>query len=292
MWRSRLTNGDLIMLRIETLEKRYKTGDHALKRVSFAIEAGQVVGLIGPSGAGKSSLIRCINRLVEPTGGKIMLGDTDIASMSRGDLRKVRRRIGMIFQEYALVERLTVMENVLSGRLGYVPFWRSFTRRYPQADVDKAFALLERVGLSDHVDKRADALSGGQRQRVGIARALEQDPELLLIDEPTASLDPKTSRQIMRLICEICAERNLPAIINIHDVNLAQMFVDRIIGLRAGEIVFDGAPDALDNDVLTRIYGDEDWNAMRKAAAEEAQDAADVAAFEAGREQRMAEMSA
>ncbi|GGA49362.1 phosphonate ABC transporter ATP-binding protein [Pelagibacterium lentulum] len=280
------------MLRIEALEKRYKTGDHALKGVSFAIEPGQVVGLIGPSGAGKSSLIRCINRLVEPTGGKILLGEIDIASMNRGELRQVRRRIGMIFQEYALVERLTVMENVLSGRLGYVPFWRSFTRRFPQADVDKAFALLDRVGLSDHVDKRADALSGGQRQRVGIARALEQDPELLLIDEPTASLDPKTSRQIMRLICEICAERNLPAIINIHDVNLAQMFVDRIIGLRAGEVVFDGKPDALTNDVLTRIYGDEDWNAMRKTADEDAADAANVAAFEAAREQRMAEVPA
>lgn len=276
------------MLRIEALEKRYKTGDHALKGVSFAVEAGQVVGLIGPSGAGKSSLIRCINRLVEPTGGKILLGDTDIARLSRGDLRAVRRRIGMIFQEYALVERLSVMENVLSGRLGYVPFWRSFARRFPQADVDKAFALLDRVGLSAHVDKRADALSGGQRQRVGIARALEQDPELLLIDEPTASLDPKTSRQIMRLICEICAERGLPAIINIHDVNLAQMFVDRIIGLRAGEVVFDGAPDALDNDALTRIYGDEDWNALRKSAAEDAQDAADVAQFEASRELRLA----
>jgi len=280
------------MLRIEALEKRYKTGDHALKGVSFAIEPGQVVGLIGPSGAGKSSLIRCINRLVEPTGGKILLGEIDIAGMNRGELRQVRRRIGMIFQEYALVERLTVMENVLSGRLGYVPFWRSFTRRFPQADVDKAFALLDRVGLSDHVDKRADALSGGQRQRVGIARALEQDPELLLIDEPTASLDPKTSRQIMRLICEICAERNLPAIINIHDVNLAQMFVDRIIGLRAGEVVFDGKPDALTNDVLTRIYGDEDWNAMRKSADEDAADAANVAAFEAAREQRMAEVPA
>jgi phosphonate transport system ATP-binding protein len=271
------------MLRIKALEKRYKTGDHALKGVSFTVEPGQVVGLIGPSGAGKSSLIRCINRLVEPTGGKIFLGDVDISAVSRSDLRRARRRIGMIFQEYALVERLTVMENVLSGRLGYVSFWRSLLRRFPQGDVDKAFALIDRVGLSDHVDKRADALSGGQRQRFGIARALEQDPELLLIDEPTASLDPKTSRQIMRLICEICAERSLPAIINIHDVALAQMFVDRIIGLRAGEVVFDGPPSALTNDVLSRIYGDEDWNAQRKAQDEDAQDAAAVAAFETDR---------
>lgn len=278
------------MLRIESLEKQYKTGDRALRGVSFGVDAGQVVGLIGPSGAGKSTLIRCINRLVEPTAGKIYLNETDITALSRGGLGRVRRRIGMIFQEYALVERLTVMENVLSGRLGYVPFWRSFTRRYPQADIDKAFALLERVGLSDQADKRADALSGGQRQRVGIARALEQDPELLLVDEPTASLDPKTSRQIMRLICEIGAERHLPTIINIHDVVLAQQFVQRIVGLRAGEVVFDGPPAALDDDTLTRIYGEEDWATMRRSADEDRQEAAEAAALEAAREERMAGM--
>jgi phosphonate transport system ATP-binding protein len=257
------------MLRIERLTKTYKTGDKALREVSFEVASGQVVGLIGPSGAGKSTLIRCVNRLVEPTSGKIFLGDLDVTALPAGELRKARRRIGMIFQEYALVERLTVMENVLSGRLGYVPFWRSFTRRYPQDDVDKAFALLERVGLSAHADKRADALSGGQRQRVGIARALEQDPELLLVDEPTASLDPKTSRQIMRLIREVCEERGLPAIINIHDVLLAQQFAQRIIGLRAGEVVFDGPPGELDDAALTRIYGEEDWTAMRRSAEED-----------------------
>jgi phosphonate transport system ATP-binding protein len=251
------------MLRIDNLRKRYRTGDEALKGVSFAVRSGQIVGLIGPSGAGKSTLIRCVNRLVEPTGGRIFLDDLELTSLGRSELRKARRRIGMIFQEFALVERLTVMENVLSGRLGYVPFWRSFTRCYPPADVDKAFALLERVGVLDQADKRADALSGGQRQRVGVARALEQDPELLLIDEPTASLDPKTSRQIMRLIREICAERNLPAIINIHDVMLAQEFVDRIVGLRAGEVVFDGLPSELSPEVLTRIYGEEDWTALQ-----------------------------
>lgn len=260
------------MLRIDRLHKRYKTGDHALRGVSFEVTAGQVVGLIGPSGAGKSTLIRCINRLVEPTGGRVFLNDLEIRSLSRGALRRARRRIGMIFQEFALVERLTVMENVLSGRLGYVPFWRSFSRRFPQSDIDKAFLLLERVSLSEHADKRADALSGGQRQRVGIARALAQDPEILLVDEPTASLDPKTSRQIMRLICEICGERSLPAIINIHDVMLARQFVERIVGLNAGEIVFDGAPDALDEAVLTRIYGEEDWTAMRRQAQEDARE--------------------
>ncbi|MFT4702255.1 MAG: phosphonate transport system ATP-binding protein, partial [Yoonia sp.] len=161
----------------------------------------------------------------------------------------------------ALVERLTVMENVLSGRLGYVGFWRSLTRRFPQSDVDEAFRLLDRVGLLHMADKRADELSGGQRQRVGICRALIQNPALLLVDEPTASLDPKTSRQIMRLICELCSERGLAAIINIHDVALAQMFVARVIGLRVGEIVFDGPPDGLTPDKLTEIYGAEDWEA-------------------------------
>ena len=250
------------MLSVTNLSKTYAAGDKALDNVTFSIPSGQVVGLIGPSGAGKSTLIRCVNRLVEPTGGDITLGDTTITGLSSSNLRAVRRRIGMIFQEYALVERLTVMENVLSGRLGYVPFWRSFLRKFPAEDVQKAFGLLERVGLTDHANKRADALSGGQRQRVGIARALEQDPRLLLIDEPTASLDPKTSRQIMRLLIEICNENGLPAIINIHDVVLARQFTERLIGLQAGKIVFDGPPSELDENVLTRIYGEEDWKTL------------------------------
>ena len=262
------------MLTVQDLTKTYRTGDKALKSVSFAVEPGQIVGLIGPSGAGKSTLIRCVNRLVEPTSGRVYVGEIELTALSGSGLRAARRRIGMIFQEYALVERLTVMENVLSGRLGYVPFWRSFARRYPPADVEKAFRLLDRVGLTEHADKRADALSGGQRQRVGIARALEQDPELLLIDEPTASLDPKTSRQIMRLIGEVCAERGLPAIINIHDVVLARGFTRRIIGLRAGEVVFDDTPERLDEAALTEIYGEEDWTAMRQAAREDAEEAA------------------
>ncbi|MGE8104110.1 phosphonate ABC transporter ATP-binding protein [Allorhizobium sp. NPDC080224] len=276
------------MLKISGLTKTYKTGDKALKNVSLEIPAGQVVGLIGPSGAGKSSLIRCINRLIEPTEGEIHLGALNVTKLSRSELRTARRRMGMIFQEYALVERLTVMENVLSGRLGYVPFWRSFFRRYSADYVANAFALLDRVGLMAHADKRADALSGGQRQRVGIARALGQDPELLLIDEPTASLDPKTSRQIMRLIVEVCRERGLPAIINIHDVLLAQAFVERIIGLRAGEVVFDGPPEALDTAALTRIYGEEDWEAMRKQASDDADEEREAAIERTRSEERMA----
>ncbi len=258
------------MLSLRNLDKQYKTGDRALKSISLEVPKGQVMALIGPSGAGKSTLIRCVNRLVEPTSGSVRLGDMELTSLGAGGLRRARRRMGMIFQEYALVERLTVMENVQSGRLGYVGFWRSFLRRYPQSDVDEAFRLLERVGLDDMVDKRADELSGGQRQRVGIARALIQDPDLLLVDEPTASLDPKTSRQIMRLICELCEERELAAIINIHDVMLAQMFAQRIVGLQLGEIVYDGPPDGLSAEVLTQIYGEEDWEAtIRKADDDE-----------------------
>ncbi len=252
-------------LRVERLGKRYATGDEALTEVTLAVPAGQVLGLIGPSGAGKSTLIRCVNRLVEPSTGRVFLGETEVTRLGRRGLRRARRRMGMIFQEYALVERLTVMENVLSGRLGYVPFWRSWLRRFPAEDIARAFRLLERVGLREQADKRADALSGGQRQRVGIARALAQEPEILLVDEPTASLDPKTSRQIMRLLREVCAERGLAAIVNIHDVALAQQFMMRIVGLRDGRVVFDGAPAALTPKVLTDIYGAEDWSATRAA---------------------------
>jgi phosphonate transport system ATP-binding protein len=247
------------LLRLEGLAKRYPTGDEALRGVDLSVPAGQVMALIGPSGAGKSTLIRCVNRLVEPTRGRVFLAGEEVTGLGAAALRRARRRMGMIFQEFALVERLTVMENVLSGRLGYVGFWASWLRRFPPGDVEAAFRLLERVGLVEFVDKRADELSGGQRQRVGIARALVQEPQILLIDEPTASLDPKTSRQIMRLICELCEERRLAAIINIHDVGLAQMFAQRVVGLRQGKVVYDGPPAGLTPEVLTTIYGEEDW---------------------------------
>jgi len=257
------------MLRLENLEKQYQTGDLALKNINIEIPRGQVMALIGPSGAGKSTLIRCVNRLVEPTSGKVYLGDLELTHLGSSELRRARRRMGMIFQEYALVERLSVMENVLSGRLGYVGFWRSFLRKFPQSDIDEAFNLLERVGLDHMANKRADELSGGQRQRVGICRALIQNPDLLLVDEPTASLDPKTSRQIMRLICELCDERQLAAIINIHDVLLAQMFARRVVGLQLGTIVYDGPPEDLTPEVLTDIYGEEDWEATIEPVKDE-----------------------
>jgi len=243
------------VLEVSALAKRYPTGDEALRGVSLTVGNDEVVFVIGPSGAGKSTLIRCINRLVEPDAGSITLDGLEITTLPPADLRRARRQMGMIFQEFNLVERLTVMENVLSGRLGYVGLWQAWRRRFPPADVAMAFATLRRVGLDGMENKRADALSGGQRQRVGIARALVQRPKILLVDEPTSSLDPKTSEAVMALITELADEERIPALINIHDVPLARRFAQRIIGLGAGRVVFEGPPAALDRAALGVIYG-------------------------------------
>ncbi len=252
--------GGAPLLAVAGLAKVYPTGKKALGGVDVVIDRPQLVAVIGSSGAGKSTFIRCINRLVEPTAGSVRLNGEDIVALDRKGLRAARRRIGMIFQEYNLVERLSVMQNVLSGRLGYTGLFASLRYRFPPEDIQAAFALLDRVGLDGYHNQRADALSGGQRQRVGIARALMQRPDLLLLDEPTASLDPKTSRQIMRLVRELVAERQTPAIINIHDVALARAHADRIIGMKDGLIVFDAEASALTDAALTRIYGEEDWS--------------------------------
>ena len=266
------------MLEISDLVKTYPNGLKALHGVSLTVDRPMVVAIIGSSGAGKSTLIRCVNRLVEPSSGRVVLNGTEITGLGRHGLRKARRRIGMIFQEYNLVERLTVMENVLSGRLGYVGFWRAYRRNYPPDDVAAAFEILDRVGLEGRENARADALSGGQRQRVGIARALMQRPELLLVDEPTASLDPKTSRQIMRLIVELAHERGTPVLINIHDVALAQTFADHIVGLRDGRVVFEDGADRLTSAALTEIYGEEDWSTtIRKVEDDDETDGAEAA---------------
>lgn len=258
------------MLRVENIVKTYDTGQEALKGCSLTIEKSEVVTIFGPSGAGKSTFIRCINRLVEPTSGKVYLDNNEITSLDKHGLHNARREMGMIFQEYNLIERLTVMENVLSGRLGYVPFFKAMFRRFPQENIENAFQLLDRVGLEGYHNQRADALSGGQRQRVGIARALIQNPKILLVDEPTSSLDPRTARTIMRLITELAKERKIPAIINIHDVSLAREYADRIIGLAEGVVVFDGPPDKVNEDTLNMIYGEEDWSkTIRKIADEE-----------------------
>ncbi len=242
------------MLEVAGLVKTYPTGDQALRGVSLTVKATEVVFVIGPSGAGKSTLIRCINRLVEPDAGSVRLDGVEITRLTGAELRRARRHMAMIFQEFNLVERLTVMENVLSGRLGYVGLWQAWRRRFPPEDVELAFETLARVGLAGSENKRADALSGGQRQRVGIARALVQRPKILLVDDPTSSLDPKPSEAVMALIARLAAEEQIPALVNIHDVALARRFAQRILGLNQGAFVFEGAPADLTREALDLIY--------------------------------------
>jgi len=243
------------ILSIRDLKVRYSaSGPEILKGISFDVEADDFFAIIGPSGAGKSTLIRCINRLVEPNSGSIQLYGKDVLTMSARQLRRQRRDIGMIFQEFNLVDRMSVMDNVLSGRLGYMGNMSALFRLFSKQDIARALSVLERVGLIDHIDKRADELSGGQRQRVGIARALMQDPKLLLLDEPTSSLDPKISREVMGLIMEIAKEYKVPVLCNIHDVQLAMEFCNKIIALQDGIKMFDGPTSEMDKAKLDEIY--------------------------------------
>ena len=244
---------------VRRLSKEYRRGVPVLRDVSLAVAPTSITAIIGPSGTGKSTLIRCINRLVEPTSGEIIFRGVDLTRLGRRELRATRRRIGMVFQEFNLVERLTVMENVLSGRLGYVSAFKAWLRRYPRSDVDAAFDLLETVGLTRQANQRADALSGGQRQRVGIARAVMQQPELMLADEPTSSLDPKTSVEIMELLVSVARTRAIPVVVNIHNVPLARRFATHVVGMTGGRVVYDGAPGELADSHLKEIYGGEDW---------------------------------
>ncbi len=246
-------------LSIRDLTKEYVRGKPVLRGISLDFAGSGFTAIIGPSGTGKSTLIRCINRLVEPTAGSVIFENQDIVVLPRRALRLARRQIGMVFQEYNLVERLTVMENLLSGRLGYVAPWKAWLRRFPQSDIDDAFELLDVVGLAGFANQRADSLSGGQRQRVGIARAVMQRPRLLLADEPTSSLDPKTSVEIMTLLRDLGRAKNIPVIVNMHDVELAKRFADRVIGMSGGVVVYDGAPSGLNDTHLKSIYGGEDW---------------------------------
>lgn len=255
------------MLRISQLVKRYGNGEPVLKGLDLEVPGESVVSIIGASGAGKSTLLRCINRLVEPSSGSIELNGLEITTLRREELRRARRRIGMIFQGFNLVDRLSVMENVQCGRLGYIPYWRAALRRYPQEDIDRAFHLMERVGIAHYANKRADELSGGERQRVGVVRALMQDPDILLADEPTASLDPVTSRQIMELLQKLAAELHLPVLINIHNVGEAREYTERIVGMRFGKLIFDGTPKDLDQEAMDAVYSGTSEDASRQQQA-------------------------
>ncbi|WP_280561815.1 MULTISPECIES: phosphonate ABC transporter ATP-binding protein [unclassified Chromohalobacter] len=242
------------MLRIRQLVKRYGHDEPVLKGLDLEVPEESVVSIIGASGAGKSTLLRCINRLVEPTSGSIELNDIELTQLHGNELRKARRRIGMIFQGFNLVDRLTVMENVQCGRLGYIPYWRAALRKYPTEDIERAYTLMERVGIAQYANKRADELSGGERQRVGVVRALMQNPEILLADEPTASLDPVSSRQIMELLQTLAQELQLPVLINIHNVAEAREYTQRIVGMRFGRLIFDGKPEDLDQSAMDTVY--------------------------------------
>ena len=245
------------MLRVENLNKVYDDGTVALKNVSFEVPDGQFLAVIGLSGSGKSTLLRCINRLVEPTSGQIFWNDEDVTSAPQEDLRQVRRRIGMVFQHFNLVHRSTVITNVLAGRLGYVNPALSILNRFPKEDVQKAIAQLERVGLAEKAKARADELSGGQQQRVGIARAMMQDPEMILADEPVASLDPVLAHSIMQYLERINTDERVTVLCSLHFLDLVHRYADRAIALNRGELVFDGEPKTIDDDRFKAIYGQE-----------------------------------
>ena len=241
-------------LTVRGVKKTYPTGESALKGVDLTMTSQEVVALLGLSGSGKSTLLRCINRLVEPTAGTIVLDGVDITALKRRELRAMRQRMGMIFQEFNLVDRLTVLENVLAGCLGYTSTWRCFLRAFHREDIERAIDTCNRVGLIDHIRKRADQLSGGQRQRIGIARALMQRPKLLLVDEPTSSLDPKIGREVMDLMARLAQEEHIPMLVSVHDLGLAQAYTDRIVGLQGGVKVLDSKTSDVDAAILENVY--------------------------------------
>jgi phosphonate transport system ATP-binding protein len=245
------------MLRLEHLTKVYDDGTEALKDVTFEVPDGQFLVIIGLSGSGKSTLLRCVNRLIEPTAGRVIWNDVDITAASQEELRQIRRRIGMIFQNFNLVRRSKVITNVLAGRLGYANPLLSLLNRFSKADVSLALQNLERVGITEQAYKRADELSGGQQQRVGIARALMQNPELMLVDEPVSALDPATSHSIMRYLEALNDEDGVTIVCSLHFLSLARAYADRIIALKGGGIVFDGPPEEIDDARFRGIYGED-----------------------------------
>lgn len=239
---------------VSHLNKIYGDGTHALKDITFTVPRGRFVAVIGSSGAGKSTILRCINRLIDPTSGQILIGGQDLMALSGAELARARRQIGFIFQQHNLIRRLSVLQNVLTGRIGFHPVWSNVLGMYPREDVERCAQIVEDVGLLEKLYTRADQLSGGQQQRVSIARALAQEPSLFLADEPTASLDPKLSHSILGLLKRINQEQGLTILINLHDLALATEYADWVLGFRQGALVFDGPIAELTAEAIDDIY--------------------------------------
>ena len=246
------------ILEFQHVNKVYNNSTKALDDVSFSVEKGEFVSIIGPSGAGKSTILRCINRLIDATDGNIIYDGDDILSLGKRDLRRVRTITGMIFQHYNLVDRLSVIENVLHGRLGQKSAISGMLGSYSETEKEKAFFILNELGLAEQAYKRCDALSGGQKQRVGIARAIMQEPKLILCDEPIASLDPKASKTIMDHLSQINQKQKITCIVNLHQVEVAMKYSQRILGVSSGKIVFDGTPEELTKKKIHEIYQSSD----------------------------------
>jgi len=245
------------MLEVKNLTKIYEGGVKALDNVSFSVEKGEFLAVIGLSGSGKSTLLRCINRLIEPTEGQIIWDGVDVTAANQSEMRLVRRKIGMVFQHFNLVSRSKVITNVLTGRLGYINPALSLFNHFPDNDIKAAMMQLERIGIADQADKRADELSGGQQQRVGIARAMMQEPEIILADEPVASLDPVLAHSIMQYLEQINQEDGVMVLCSLHFLDLVHRYADRAIALNDGKMMFDGAPQAIDDEKFKEIYGKE-----------------------------------
>jgi phosphonate transport system ATP-binding protein len=253
------------ILEIRDLHHSYNGRSRVLSGITFQVQQGEFVGIVGLSGSGKSTLLRCINRLIDAAGGEVLAPQTlltgeahgpclDILKLNRADLRRIRRKIGMIFQQFNLARRLTVIDNVLCGGLGYQPVLRSTLRIFSQAERRQGLINLKRVGLLDHAYKRADELSGGEQQRVAIARTLMQRPAIILADEPVSSLDPKLSRVILDILKRVCREDGITALVSLHTLELTREYADRVIGLKAGQILFDGAIKDLTDAVVDAVY--------------------------------------
>lgn len=246
-----------VILKVQDLYKSYNRGTPVLQDIQMELKQGEFISIIGPSGAGKSTFLRCINRMIDPTSGSIVFDSTEMTSLKKADLRKQRSKIGMVFQHYNLVSRLSVFENVLHGRFGYKSTLQGVFSLFSEEEKELALSILDKLGMKEFAYKRCDQLSGGQKQRVGIARALVQQPKLLLCDEPIASLDPNASKVIMDHLKDICETMGITVLVNLHQVDVALKYSDRVIGLNKGRIVYDGVPEKLSNAAIRDIYGSE-----------------------------------